>query len=286
MVGLGLCLLNLTVQAANVRVMSSALRQKIVSDVRNYSSVSTRAALDSKGRRNVSVDVALWRALDQFDQVGLRAAVDSGADLEVRDQNGLTPLEIVIKWNHQESMGLICSHLSEDSFSTINKKGLSVLHQAVLGNNYNSVVALISCGSRVNLNSVDYQGCTALHYAIMNNYAETARALIYSMEVDVNVPDRSGKMPLHLAVQSRSVDLVKLLIDRSINLDVLDKDGKSPLYYALLFGQPDIATALLINGAKLGSSELELIRERGSRLDVCKVKLVSRLGNLVKNVVG
>jgi ankyrin repeat protein len=95
--------------------MSSALRQKIVSDVRNYSSVSTRAALDSKGRRNVSVDAALWRALDQFDQVSLRAAVDSGADLEVRDQNGLTPLEIVIKWNHKELMGLICSHLSEDS---------------------------------------------------------------------------------------------------------------------------------------------------------------------------
>lgn len=67
---------------------------------------------------------------------------------------------------------------------------------------------------------------------------------------DVNQKDSSGYTPLHYAVRSSSVQLVRLLIDAGANVNAQTSAGKAtPLHRAVTRGRPETVKLLLEKGA-------------------------------------
>lgn len=85
-----------------------------------------------------------------------------------------------------------------------------------------------------------------LHYAIMFRDAETVRALLQFSEIQerVNVLDRHyGRTPLHAAVDTRSLEMVKLLLQeaKELNVNKKNRSDNTPLRDIYLYTKiPDV----------------------------------------------
>ncbi|HEY3782885.1 MAG TPA: ankyrin repeat domain-containing protein [Fimbriimonadaceae bacterium] len=71
---------------------------------------------------------------------------------------------------------------------------------------------------------------------------------------DPNKLPPNGHPPLLLAVASKQLDLVGVLITAGAKVDVMDSYGRTPLMLAAFSGQPGIAEVLLANGAAVNAT--------------------------------
>ncbi|KAF1795133.1 Ankyrin repeat-containing domain [Phytophthora cactorum] len=93
-------------------------------------------------------------------------------------------------------------------------------------------------------------GQSCLHTAIIKNFRQVAMVLIRSGKVQVNAATRDGSWtPLHLAVITEEMDVIKELLAAGAMLDAVDADGQTPLLQACLGGQLQIVRLLLNAGA-------------------------------------
>jgi hypothetical protein len=60
-------------------------------------------------------------------------------------------------------------------------------------------------------------------------------AYVLSKETDINAQDESGWTPLHRAVYSGEIDVVRFLIDQGADYNITDGEGSS-VYYAFEYG--------------------------------------------------
>ncbi|GMF32212.1 unnamed protein product [Phytophthora lilii] len=98
------------------------------------------------------------------------------------------------------------------------------------------------------LDEVSGQSC--LHTSIIKNFRKVSVAFIRSGKVQINATTRDGSWtPLHLAVITEEIDVIKELLSAGATLDALDADGQTPLLQACLGGQLKIVRLLLNAGA-------------------------------------
>lgn len=135
---------------------------------------------------NKTLTRELFRALDSRDHDNIVALVDAGADLEARNSDGLTPLQ------------LAADNRSDDA-----------------------VAILIKLGADINAASTT-EKMTALHYAAKNSDTDTLKVLI-AAKADLNLKDSKGLTALHHAAIEADDDNVELLAEAGA--DVLAKDN-------------------------------------------------------------
>ena len=107
------------------------------------------------------------------------------------------------------------------------------------------------CKSRKNTASLMYadaKGRTPLHQAVQGKSIQTIKALL---EAGANVvcADMESRTPLHEAVQSKSLEIVKVLLDADANVVYVDMDGRTPLHEAVQSKSLDTVKVLLEAGA-------------------------------------
>jgi len=138
------------------------------------------------------VDEALVQAAFVCDFARVRQLLTAGADADVRDKDGRTPL-----------------------FS------------AVLGGSLGLVGLLLESGCDVNAR--DNEGWTALHFAAQEHLPDVARVLL-GRGADPNARDDDGASPLWRAVFSAAGrgDIVELLLAGGAKDDLANKAGETP----------------------------------------------------------
>jgi hypothetical protein len=154
----------------------------------------------------------------------VRKLLKEGADVNVRDEQGWTPL-------HHAAMRGAASVvlLLLEKGADVNARasdGATPLHMAAAYSNPNVVDLLISKGADVN--AKDNSGRTPLHYAVMNSSLSTVELLL-SRKANPNAADNEGRTPLHYAVEREAISIVKYLIKKHANINIRDKYGKTPL---------------------------------------------------------
>lgn len=143
---------------------------------------------------------ALGEAAFVCDFVRVRELLAEGANPDVRDGDGRTPI-----------------------FS------------AVLGGSVGVLGLLLEAGADVN--AQDSEGWTALHFAAQENLPEMARVLI-GRDADVNRRDGDGATPLWRAVQSSAghPDLTSILTAAGAKDDIANAAGETPRQLAERMG--------------------------------------------------
>lgn len=95
----------------------------------------------------------------------------------------------------------------------------------------------------------------ALHNAAEKGHIPVVRELVNKAGYDVNGKDRWGRLPLHLAIQSRQVELVHFLLAAGANVNGKDDRGRLPLHLAIQSNQLEMTVALLTAGADMNARD-------------------------------
>lgn len=145
----------------------------------------------------------LLNAVERQDLEDIKKALDAGADINSRDEDGFTPL-MNATWRPKTKQ------FREDSVRFLIEHGADV-------------------------NAVNEYNHSAIFWACWFASVQTVRFLI-NAGADVNVQhDNSGNTPLHIAHQrdEGNLEICKLLIEAGANVNAVNEDGYTPLLKAL-----------------------------------------------------
>ena len=149
--------------------------------------------------------------------------------INIQNASGFTPLHYsCYKGNMQIIKELI--NLGSN-ISLKNKKGLNVLHLASQGNQVN-VLAYFIEKYKIDPMSLDEVYSTPLHWACYFGCENCADFLLSYKRVNINFCDKEGRTPLHIAVLSENINLIKKLVRFGADKNAKDNNDNTPLELA------------------------------------------------------
>jgi len=168
------------------------------------------------------------------DLEGVKAALQSGADVNTKDGCGWTGLKHAVARNYCECDNSMVALLLSTPNIDVNLKdnnGRTGLMRA-LTNDYNSVVALLLNTPNIDVNQKDNKGKCALHFATEDRNNETSKLLLSHPSMTtltINQKEkRYGYTPVMWAVEMNRLKHLEVLVaDPRVDLDITDKEGRS-----------------------------------------------------------
>lgn len=188
-------------------------------------------AADRVNSRNDLLDTPLLH-LQEGDLAMARLLVQRGANVNLADQEGTTPLLMAVHHGDEQIVEFL---LSQGAICTADQDGRDVLHWAIKGDG-NDVMALLRL--------------------LADRIGD---------DIDINARDRKGRTPLMRAVRAERIDVVQFLLAEGAAIDLQDRDGRTALQFAraaeesgmellmtLLGSPPRFSDAQLLEGHLLG----------------------------------
>ena len=177
--------------------------------------------------------------------------LDRGADINVRDKNGRTPL--------QGTLVDMTDDLGDHFFDTVRfllEHGANV---HALDNDHATPLHVVSrCGGTkaallllehgADVHALDGNHSTSLHFASKSGNAKAVHLLL-EHGADVHALDGNHSTPLDLASKTGDADAARLLLERGANVHTLDDNHSSPLHFISQNGDSGTARVLLEHGA-------------------------------------
>ena len=96
---------------------------------------------------------------------------------------------------------------------------------------------------------------TQLHYCAENGLTTSVKRLLSIRNIDVNVKDVYGWIPLHEAAINGHVEIVRLLLQKGADVNAREEDDWTSLHFAALEGHIEIARLLIQNGADVNARD-------------------------------
>ena len=195
--------------------------------------------------------MSLHDAIRDKDMQALQALIQSGADVNAKNEKELTPLHFAAQYQPQAVKPLIEAGADVNAKSELGQETplhLATLHQPT------AVKPLIEAGADVNAKSELGQK-TPLHFAA--KYQPQAVKPLIEAGADVNTKDNLGLIPLHFAVKYQP-QAVKPLIEAGADVNAgSELTNSTPLLFAIQY-QPISIPALIKAGADANAeSELD-----------------------------
>lgn len=175
--------------------------------------------------------------------------LDMGADIDVRNNSGLTPMIVA----HQ--LGL------DEVASTFLKRGANIFFKPPPSDDYPATTLSWADGSvcplfmeillekLLHIDNESWNNIDETKFfleAVASNYEPLARLLL-GRGVNVNIRNKFGKTALHIACgldNYRGEDMVALLLDAGANVQLEDSDQETPIDIAVRFRRKSAASLL------------------------------------------
>ncbi|TGL97479.1 hypothetical protein EHQ76_15205 [Leptospira barantonii] len=179
--------------------------------------------------------------------------VQSGADVNAREKDsGNTALHVSIQFNQTRIAKLLIENGAD-----INAKNDSLRTPIFFADRESTLKFLLESGAILD-DQKDAFGRTPLYYSILHEKLKVAKLLIQS-GADVNIRDENGNPPLIFAIRCELFEFSKLLIEQGADPNLKDeKDEKTPLMFLLggtfLKKNLDLAESILQKGADIDAT--------------------------------
>ena len=184
---------------------------------------------------------ALSEPLAIADITQVRTLIEAGADVNLRNKDGLTPLMMASKMGRIEVVKLLLKAKADVNARQSN--GWSALFAAAAGNHVEVVRCLTENGAE--LNTKDTSGRALLGLAAYAGYDAIVGILLENgAEVDTR-NGRTQETPLIAACQEGHVGVAKLLLEHGADVNAERRDGANALHMATWNEHADVVRILL-----------------------------------------
>ena len=170
----------------------------------------------------------------------IKLLLHAGARVAIRDKENFIPYECAKEWGHTRAAQLLAAHTTIQTLEKLSKP---------------RNVRCFPARKRFRWANHGYPQAqedriTSLHKAAWDGDKEQVVALL-SSDVDPNVQDNNGYVPLHDAVIQGHGKIVSILLQAGAHIDIQDKEfGYTPLHDAARQGYNTISKLLLDAGAR------------------------------------
>ncbi|XP_023313709.1 ankyrin-1-like [Trichogramma pretiosum] len=200
-------------------------------------------AMDKKG------NAPLHLALQKSNKKVIELLLMNGANLNLPDAEGSTPLHIICKKtvrrsdvdNHRDLLKMFfeVSNVKNQPMQVdaFDKEGNAPLHLALNRNNADRIIVALLLSNGANPNLADANGSTPLHMMWKHYYNGYKLAKIFfdisdenDQTLQVDARDKLGRTPLHVALEYGDRVSTELLLRRGANPNLADAEGLTPLH--------------------------------------------------------
>ncbi len=203
--------------------------------------LTTIAAVLLVGCGSSAPDISIWEAASDGNIEAVKQHLANGADVNVKDTIGLTPLHMAAGDGRKEVAELLIAKGSE-----VNAKieGMTPLDIAIELKHTTTADLLRKHGGK--------SGATdSIHVAAAVGNIEAVKQHL-AAGTDVNAKSSFGT-PLHSAASKGNKEIVELLIAAGADVNARDDGGDTPLLNATAFGQKEIVELLIGKGAEVNA---------------------------------
>ena len=166
-------------------------------------------------------------------------------DVNMVDYEQCTPLHHAVKEPHITNAEVLIS--SGAYVDAQDYRGMTPLQHLFYSDSTEMIQLLLRSSASVNLQDMD--GRTTLSSAAEVGNEPVVQLLLQDSSTCVNLADKNGVTPLHLAAGFKHVNLTEMLIRASADLNACDVLNATPLHFAAYGGTTEIITLLLEAGA-------------------------------------
>ena len=207
----------------------------------------------------------------------VQALLEFGADVNAKDAEGKTPLQVAIVNQNPNVIKLLLSHPDLD-LNTRDKFGATPFATAMSIKNNKAAKAILDREPTA-AERHDGKGRNFLHVAIQKTDIES---VLFLLSINVNIHSRimdsNRATPLHLAVESGSEMIVRNLLLAGANINDVTNDKRTALHFAAEKDHSVICSILLENRIDFNAVDIQLNNalhfacQKGN-LATCKVLL-------------
>ena len=166
------------------------------------------------------------------DLAALEALLEAGANINVQDSSGRTPLSIAMSNRNPAIIRHMIAAGAEMSNPEDWSKGL--LSAASNGQPIPEIIKL-AIANGADPNYRDRRGRTALHLLADGNGADAAAVLV-AVGADIEALDRNGNTPFLLAIKERNVPMAEAFARLGADTEATGPRGDNALFYAARHG--------------------------------------------------
>lgn len=171
----------------------------------------------SNSTKRVIPENLVYEAILADDSRSLISFFNSGFSPDYRDENGISLLDMAIKYDSIESLKIIT------------RKDIDLGDSLFKVRSFQALEILVENGGE--LNGKNSYGESLLTYYIKRK-PDTFSKYIISKGVLLDVEDNSGWKPIFWATSVGSSEILKELLKKGVNSLELDREGNFPIYYA------------------------------------------------------
>lgn len=150
--------------------------------------------------------------------------LESGGDVNIVDKDNMTPLHFAVQSRNLLQAKILIS--AGGNVDLKNSVGRTPLHLGVIDVDENICKLLLNSGSCTS--TLDEYGISPLHYAVKMLNIKIAVILL---ETDSNIGDHSKL--INLAIQTKSKELLQILLKAELKTNCLLSNGDTPLHLAV-----------------------------------------------------
>jgi ankyrin repeat protein len=185
----------------------------------------------------------LYKAAEHNDLSTAQKALAEGADVNVSNLQGVTPLLLAVKNLNTNMVNLLLKSSADPNKVSADS---SPVHEAVKRKSAQILEILLNAKGNINLQA-DF-GKTPLHMAIQGNTKDIIDVLL-KRNADYKAKTQSGVTCLHFACAEGDKDMVQKFLNMGLNINEQNGNGKSPLHIAAEKNHLDVIKTLLMANA-------------------------------------
>ena len=192
-------------------------------------------------------DSLLHIAAETGDQALLDFCIGVGININAKNKKGERPLHVAVSSESVDAVKtLVKAGANPGLYFLSNDESYSLFHIATSFGNNEIIKALLE-SPLLEINAgTGYGKKSALHFAAELDNSR-AISLLASKGADLNIRDRRGDMPLHLAIRSVSIKAARALIEAGADLTLANSEGLQPLMIAAINKKGQYLVSLLIS---------------------------------------
>lgn len=235
----------------NLAEISSSLFRAIKANDSDLVKQLLKSQKDQLNVQNKNGITPLHEAVKITSKEMIELLLQNGADVNARDKEGKSPLEIAIE---KQNLTLIASLLKAKNIQATNDQGVSLIFLVIAQGNEKLLQEFLSHFPH-HLEVKNEWGLTPLLFAALLGKAPIVSRLLDNNANLLASTTLEKNTLLHVAASSRNLDTLNLVIERLtkkrvLSLEMKNKDGRTALHLAARTGHLMVIKKLLASGAK------------------------------------